>query len=333
MSLSPVLKHHLFKTYISPVLRSGLSTFVLRNSHIKPLEIFHRKTLRGIMNFSKNSNIAALHFILAELPMEGQIHRDIFSLFYSVWANPDTKIHHIVKYLLQTSSPKSRTWSIYIRNLAKKYELPDPLECLESNLSSKSTFKEHVITKITAYHEKELREAASKNSRMKYFNVSLISLRGQHHTALSNIVTPHEVQKCRIHLKMLCGDFMTYEVRAAQSGGSPNCRTCSKTSNLLTENLEHILTSCDAYDNIRERIFPQFDQILQSSRSKFSLYDFASTNENLCQFLLDPTSINLKFRIMSDDPTLSEILTLSRDLCLSISKHRNNLLQSLQKET
>ena len=160
-----------------------------------------------------------------------------------------------------------------------------------------------------------------------------------HHHNL-NTVRPcencDEVAKSEVDLKahyMIWEVVLTYEVRAAQSGGSPNCRTCSKTSNLLTENLEHILTSCDAYDNIRERIFPQFDQILQSSRSKFSLYDFASTNENLCQFLLDPTSINLKFRIMSDDPTLSEILTLSRDLCLSISKHRNNLLQSLQKET
>ena len=202
--LSPVLKFHIFRTYVSPVLRSGLSSLVIRDSHMKPLAIFHRKVLRGILNFSKSSNVAPLHFLLGELPIEGQIHRDVFSLFFSVWTNPDTKIHQIVKYLLQTSSLNSRTWSIHIRLLSNKYGLPDPLVCLNTDAPSKAAYKEHIITKIAAYHEKQLREAAKQNSRMKYLNISMTSLRGKHHPALRLITTPHEVRKCRIHLKKKC---------------------------------------------------------------------------------------------------------------------------------
>ena len=47
--LSPSVKIHLFRTYTSPILLSGLSSFALRTSIIEPLAIFHRKTLRGIL--------------------------------------------------------------------------------------------------------------------------------------------------------------------------------------------------------------------------------------------------------------------------------------------
>ena len=54
--------------------------------------------------------------------------------------------------------------------------------------------------------------------------VSLTGLRGKKHPALSGIVTTHEVKKAKIHLKMLAGDYLTYELRANRSGGSPHSK-------------------------------------------------------------------------------------------------------------
>ena len=53
--LSPTVKYHLFKTYTSPIIRSGLASFSLRFETLKPIIIFHRKILRGILSLSKNS--------------------------------------------------------------------------------------------------------------------------------------------------------------------------------------------------------------------------------------------------------------------------------------
>ena len=89
--------------------------------------------------------------------MEGKIHRDMFSLFYSVWTNPDTKIFKILKYLLENSSENSRTWAINLRHISRMYGLEDPLECLMKNPPPKSIYKEHIMTKITSFHEKQLR--------------------------------------------------------------------------------------------------------------------------------------------------------------------------------
>ena len=84
-------------------------------------------------------------------PMEAKIHRDVFSLFFSVWNNPDSKIYQIVKYRLETSSENSRTLSLHIKHLSETYGLPDPLQCLRLDAPVKSEYKENILTKISAY--------------------------------------------------------------------------------------------------------------------------------------------------------------------------------------
>ena len=127
--ISPSVKIHLFRTYSCPILRSGMSTFVLRKSQMEPFQLFHRKCLKAFLHLSQQASTSAIHFLLGELPMEGKLHRDMFSLFYSIWSNPESKIFEIVKYLLETSTENSRTWSINLRHISKMYGLEDPLIC------------------------------------------------------------------------------------------------------------------------------------------------------------------------------------------------------------
>ena len=52
--------------------------------------------------------------------------------------------------------------------------------------------KGYVITIITSYHEKVLREAAKNNRRMKFFNISVIGFRGRRYPTIKNIFTSYE---------------------------------------------------------------------------------------------------------------------------------------------
>ena len=196
---NPVLKLHIFRTFTCPINRSGLSSFALRSSQLEPLCIFQRKTLKSILKLSLSAPTPSVHFLTGELPIVGKLHKDIFSLFFSVWSNPDTKIYHIVKYLLSNSCANSRTWSAHLKYLSNIYGLDDPLSCLDRVPPTKSVFKEMINTKITAYHEALLRRSATANSQMKYLNVSVLGLRGRHHPALANMVTSHEVKLSRPH--------------------------------------------------------------------------------------------------------------------------------------
>ena len=246
LQLSPVLKIHLFRTYTCPIIRSGLSSFALSTNQLASLGIFHRKTLKSFLNLSKTAATPAIHFMIGKLPVEGKIHRDVFALFYSVWTNENTKIYQIVRYLLSTASENSHTWCAFLRDLAKKYEMRSPLECLATDPPSKSEYKEYVLTKITAHYERELRQDASTNSCMKFLHVDMTGLRGKHHPAIANIKTTVEVAKMRPHIKMLCGNLLTYGMKFEQSGiGSPRCRLCDH----QFESISHIVESCPKFDD------------------------------------------------------------------------------------
>ena len=107
--LSPELQMHLFRIYICPIARSGLAAMTLRNNHIKPLIAFQRKIIRGFLKISDRAPIPSLYFLTGELPIEAKMHRDIFSLFFIIWNNPETKMFKILQYLMEKSPLDSHT--------------------------------------------------------------------------------------------------------------------------------------------------------------------------------------------------------------------------------
>ena len=324
--LSPLVKIHLFRTYTCPRLRSGLSSLALRQCHLSTLALFHRKSLKGFLHLSKCAPTPAIHFLLGELPLEGKIHRDMLSLFYGVWSNPDTKVYHIVKYLLSTSSENSTTWAINLRHICKMYGLEDPLTSLSKNPPSKNTYKEVIMTKISAFHEKELKNQALKNSQMVYLNVNLSSLRGKSHPCLSNVITSHEVKKLRPHLKFLSGDYLTYQTRFQRTQkGSPLCKICESEN----ETISHILAICPQYNEVRRRIFSQISAVSKLSKTQLNINLIIQNPEHFTQFILDPTSFNLENRVHRDDPIVQVLFKLSRDMCYSIHNARMKKLKEL----
>jgi hypothetical protein len=60
-------------------------------------------------------------------------------------------------------------------------------------------------------------------------------------------------------------------------------------------------------------------------------FDRIQENEKqLCQFILEPTSLNLLERVSLNDPTVQDFFKLSRDYCTLIDKTRVRLLKEKQ---
>ena len=161
----------------------------------------------------------------------------------------------------------------------------------------------------------------------------MLGLSGRYHAALSGLITTNEVKKSRPHLKMLVGDFYTYQVKSENEGSSPHCRVCidenvnEGSSQKPPESLCHILTCCEAYSDIRMKYFQEYSNLLQHSMSEVNFIELRSNNEMLCQFILDPTSINLPIRINQNDPISSLLFKTSRDLCFMISERRIKIIR------
>ena len=329
--LSPAVQIHLYRVYICPIARSGLCAMTLRTNHLKSLALFQRKILRGFLNLSQSSPIPSLFFLSGELPIEAKLHRDVFSLFYIIWSNPDTKIFLIVKHLLANSPSNSHTWSQHIRNLSRLYDMEDPLISIDKAVPSKDEYNQYILIKITSYHERTLRNAAANNSKMSYLNIGTKGLNGRFHPALQGVTTSQGVSKMRAHIKMLCQDLYTYEIKAAYQGGSPNCRLClaSSQNKEYTENIEHIVSVCSAYTEVRCRILEEMKHICENSKSGIQFDELKQNSSLLTQFILDCCSLNLPQRFNIDDQECQKIFQLSRDLCHYIRKRRMEILNNL----
>ena len=327
--LSPALQVHLWRVYTSAVVRSGLCALPLRHTHTQPITAFHRKILRGFLKLSDKSPVPAAYFLLAEIPIEGRIHLDTFSLFWSVWSNPQSTIYKIIKYLLTTSDNNSRTWSVHLRHLCRIYSMTDPLQLMEEAPWSKGRWKNYCTTMVTVYHEKQLREAATGNWKMDLFNVQMSSLRGKPHPILTGVDTVRQVMKLRPQIKMLCGDYLTYGTLAKQGDGSGHCRLCPGE----WEDIRHILTECEATRVARDNVLPQLRDVLANVAPNVDYNDLAKDPKILSQFIVDCTSMNLpnESRINMSNSHMHEIFEITRDLCYCSHNLRMKALQTVKQ--
>ena len=106
----------------------------------------------------------------------------------------------------------------------------------------------------------------------------------------------------------------------------PCCRLCEH----QFESTSHIVGSCPRFDDIRERIFIEIDQVLGNSANKLKISNFLESEDMLTQFVLDPTSMYLTDRVHMSDPIVPQMYKLSRDYCYAINKRRNHLLKDMK---
>ena len=91
--------------------------------------------------------------------------------------------------------------------------------------------------------------------------------------------------------------------------------------------MEHILTQCNAYSEIRTRLYDEFKVACEVTESNIPFSTFQRSTAILTQFILDPTSFNLTPRINFEDKGLIYILKVSRDFCYAINNERIRILK------
>ena len=124
----------------------------------------------------------------------------------------------------------------------------------------------------------------------------------------------------RPHIKMLIGNYLTLEDKSIQSGGSSICRLCDLDE---PESIEHLISKCSKISEKRTKIIDSMNELCKKSGIKIDISKFS--NEELTQFVLDASSLNLKKRIDISHPILPDIFHLSRDLCYYIDSLRRKM--------
>ena len=328
--LSPLVQIHIWRTCCLPVLVSGLPALPIRPNNMKPLEIFHNKTMRGFLKLSQSSPIPALHFLLGELPAEGVLHIRTLSLFHNIWSNPDTTVHAMVMYILKMCDSKSTTLSNHFQLLCLQYGIPSPLSLLQSPPWAKQEWNTYVKIRVTTWHEKKLRGLSLGNSKMTYLNIQLHGLSGRPHSVLQNICTTQDAKKLGLHLKFLTCDILTNERRSEdQPGVSPACDFCDDP----IDSIEHALVCCKAIADIRGRLFPELMNTVAKVQPMSKILHYQPPASILTQFVLDCTSFNLPddIRIPVHNPGVSAVHSICRDWCYAVDSERSRMLRALRR--
>ena len=231
--------------------------------------------------------------------MEGTLHIDILSLFWCIWANPQTKIHQIVRYLLMMTNSASVT--AHIKILFQLYQLPDPLSLICSSPWPKERWKAH--TKAAVYHEQT---KFLCNSKLGCLNVQVTGLAGRPHPVLSGILTTQDVLHSRVHIKMIAGDYPCCAHLGSDRNKDSACPLCQYLHPVYpapVEDIVHLVTRCKATSETRSQYVPN----LLNTIAKYCPSNPILIQQNhvqLTQLILDPTSLNLPLamRICHEHP-------------------------------
>ena len=116
-------------------------------------------------------------------------------------------------------------------------------------------------------------------------------------------------------------------LRHNQSGGSPHCRICMNES----ESIIHVIAACSGMASVSKKLLEELRQLCLQTRNKINLSEISEDEKNLCQFILDPSSLNLKTRVSLSDPAIHTLFKFSREYCYTIDKTRIGLLQEIDK--
>ena len=92
-----------------------------------------------------------------------------------------------------------------------------------------------------------------------------------------------------------------------------------------------MITTCPGLAVQRNRLFSEFEELCTKTKTNIVFADILEREEELCQFILDPTSLNLPTRVSLNDPLVPQFYKLSRDFCHIIDKTRIGSLRELEK--
>ena len=114
-----------------------------------------------------------------------------------------------------------------------------------------------------------------------------------------------------------------------------NCRLClaSIQSKVYTESIDHIVSVCSAYTEVRSRILGEMKIVCKNSNTGIQFDEFKQNTNLLTQFILDCCSLNLPKRVNMNDKKCQDIFQLSRDLYHHIRKTRMEKLKELQGQS
>lgn len=151
--------------------------------------------------------------------------------------NKETLEWSILQRQLALKDDSSKSWTVYVRKILRKYNLPSAFELFEAPLE-KSLFKRIVRDHIYSHWEEKLQNECNGKDSLKHVNISACGLNNVHPMYSKKITDPIFVQMTSIKVKLLT---MRYPLGSSKMSKNSKCPICENDE----ETLEHFIIDCD----------------------------------------------------------------------------------------
>ena len=78
------------------------------------------------------------------------------------------------------------------------------------------------------------------------------------------------------------------------------------------------------------KLLIEYRQLCSPTKNCINFENILEDEKLMCQFILDPTSLNLPVRVSLNDPLVPQFFRLSRDYCFLMDKTRIRLLKEME---
>ena len=278
------------RMYALPVLLSGLPSLVLLKSELDIVYRHHKDTIKRIMKLPEDTSDCAVFFIAGSLPSTAILHLRILSLFSMICKLPGNILQSVGFSALTVAKPSARSWFQEVRNLCIQYNLPHPINLLQSP-EQPEKFKAVCKANVMEYWHARL-SRKTRELNLPFLKPEYLSLLKSHPiwTSLKS-GNQYQVRAAIIQASFLSGRYRTERLRRHWSSNYEGICLMDSCKNLkLLDDVEHILLHCDGLSAERRRLrqfILTYTVKLPHIREIALHYLSSSITEECCQFIVD----------------------------------------------
>ena len=220
----------------------------------------------------------------------------------------------IINRQLAVKDTDSASFTITIRRLLQKYDLPDAYDLIR-NTPSKEEWKRMVKEATNNTYRKDVTEEMKNKTSLRYMAVQKHPLDEPHPLYKHTGSNPHEIGKAAIKARILTG---TYTLQANRH--KFNHQDIDKTCELCrtdTENREHFILDCTALEERRQKHVPSLLELAPELKGK---------RTELLQCILDCSHQDLMETIQISKDQVQQIEHISRALLYDLHILRTRIL-------
>ena len=259
--------------------------------------------------------------LLGALPIEGELHKRLLSLLYSVIKSENKCLQDLVERQLACSFNNLHSFFNVAGQILLKYELPSLNELVISDIS-KFQWKRTCIKANHSFWTKVFVKDVKSKKSLKYLETSSLRV-GTTHLVWRDLETAAQVKRSIVRARILTG---TYTLQANRHTFSK--KTVDSTCNhcqLEAEDLHHMVCRCPVFYEYRNVAVKQLrDIVLQ--KCEYSVWDCHFTSwSNILRVLVCPDFIQYVCPDLKNH--IKDIEQISRELFYEIHVKKLQLQQ------